>query len=73
MAFDIQVVAWDRHKKVTLLNCLMVSQPSSFDKLISNGDTDTNKRRTQICPNSKIPHVHTITKMSEDINMDRWS
>ena len=43
MALEIQVLAWDRHKNVAVLNRPMRSQPRR-DIRISNGNTNVNKR-----------------------------
>jgi hypothetical protein len=39
MTLEIQVLAWDRHKKVAGFNWLMGSQPSSLNNWISNSNT----------------------------------
>jgi hypothetical protein len=44
MVFEIQVLDWDMHKNVAVLNRLMGFQPSTCDNWISNDDdTDINK------------------------------
>ena len=43
MKFEIQLLAWDKYKNVTVLNWLMASQPSPLDNWISNGNTYINK------------------------------
>ena len=40
---EIQVLAWDMHKKVAVLNRLLEFQSSLLDKWISNGNTYINK------------------------------
>jgi hypothetical protein len=44
MVLEIQVLAWDRHKKVAGLNQLMGTQISPIDNWISNGNTYINKQ-----------------------------
>jgi hypothetical protein len=39
----LEVLAWDRHKKVAGLNWLMGSHISPLDNWISNGNTNINK------------------------------
>ena len=63
-------VAWDRHKNVTRLNCLMGSQPSPLDNWISNGNTDTNKWYKNLHRFASIKKNHTITKKNDNVNMD---
>jgi hypothetical protein len=78
LTLEIQVLDWDNHKNVEVLNLLMWSQHSPHDKLISNGNTHINKRRkkkhVQIRFHSKRPH--NITTMNDNNNMDStitWS
>ena len=44
MTLEIQVLDWDGHTIVAVLNLLMGSQLSSLDSWISNGNTYINKR-----------------------------
>ena len=44
MALEIQVLAWDRYKNVTVLNRFMVSQPYPSDNWICNDNADINKQ-----------------------------
>ena len=44
MTLEIQVLYWDRHKNVALLNRLLWFQPFPLDNGVSNGNTYINKR-----------------------------
>jgi len=44
MTLEIQVLDWDGHTIVAVLNLLMGSQLSPLDSWISNGNTYINKR-----------------------------
>ena len=70
LMFEIQILAWDRHKNVVGLNRLMGSLPSRLGNWISNGNTCLNKRwkHAQIRFHSK--GQQTIAKMNDNINMD---
>jgi hypothetical protein len=39
MTLEVQVLAWDRHTDVAVLNWLIGPQPSPLDNWISNGNT----------------------------------
>jgi len=43
MTFEIQILAWDKHKSVAGLNRLIGFQPPFVVNWISNGKTHTNK------------------------------
>jgi hypothetical protein len=75
MTLEIQVLAWDRHIDVVMLNWLIRSQPSPLDSCISitilyiyKKEKKKDNKPAQIRFHSKRPH--TITKMKDNINMD---